>query len=88
MSQLTRVSEVVYEYPKPIQINEESIESPQTSTIFYQSLKKNQIPFNEILTKDNHNNNNTDKSTSKLSSFLDIPQANIKNIKNILTIIK
>lgn len=53
MRELLKVSEVVYEYSKPIQINKESIETPQTSKIFYQSLKNNQIPLKKILTKDN-----------------------------------
>lgn len=69
-----KVSEVVYEYTKPIPINKNSIEPSQTSKIFYQSLKNNQIPLKKMLTKDNFNDNNT--STSELHSFLDIPQAN------------
>lgn len=67
-----KVSEVVYEHSQPVEINKGSTESTQTTKIFYQSLKKDQIPLKNILTKDNYNNNETDMSTS----VLDIPQAN------------
>jgi len=43
-----KVSEVVYEGVQPTETNQQTEES-STSRIFFQSLKKNQVPFSTIL---------------------------------------
>lgn len=67
-----KVSEVVYEYLQPNQINEASLGSPQSTTrIFYQSLKNNQVPFISMLPKNNSNHNQIYNPTLK-SSLKDV----------------
>lgn len=78
LSELMNVSEVVYEYLQPTQINEPSLRSPQSTTrIFYQSLKNNQVPFINMFSKNGTNHNQIYNPMLKSSLKDDQPAVSI-----------
>lgn len=77
LKDLMKVSEVVYEYSEPTQMDQHFMNSPQgTTKIFFQSLKNNQVPFSSILPKINDNNDNNAILTPTLHSCMDISLTN------------
>lgn len=69
-----KVSEVVYEGVQPTETNQTTVDSP-TSRIFFQSMKKNQVPLSTIL-PENVNKGKCDGLLFKpaLHSFMDTSQ--------------